>query len=208
MTFRGWPEEALDFFDGLEADNSKTYWQAHRHVYEDSVLRPMTELLEELAAEHGEFKIFRPYRDIRFSKDKSPYKTEIAATLGDGYVRLAADGLAAGSGMYMMDGEQLGRYRQAVGADSSGPQLEKVIAGIRERGIEVRGHDVLKSAPRGYRPDHPRIELLRCKGLVAWRQWPVEPWLATAGVKKHVAGFLTDTRPLGEWLRQHVGGSA
>jgi uncharacterized protein (TIGR02453 family) len=204
MAFEGWPEEALDFFDGLEADNSKTYWQAHKHVYEASVLGPMTELLEELASEHGDFKIFRPYRDIRFSKDKSPYKTEIGAHLGDGYVRLAADGLGAGSGMYMMDSEQLDRYRKAVDADPSGSQLEKLVAGIRELGIEVNGHDVLKSAPKGYKPDHPRIELLRCKGLTAWRQWPVEPWLATAEAKQHVAAFLADTRPLRDWLSQYV----
>jgi uncharacterized protein (TIGR02453 family) len=208
MTFQGWPEEALDFFDGLAADNSKTYWQAHKHIYEDSVLRPMTELLEELAPEHGDFKIFRPYRDIRFSKDKSPYKTEIAAVLGDGYIRLAADGLGAGTGMYMMDSEQLDRYRKAVDADASGSDLEKAIAGIRGLGIEVHGHDVLKSAPKGYQLDHPRIEWLRCKGLVAWRQWPVEPWLGTAEVKRRIAGFLADTRSLNEWLSQHLGGAA
>jgi uncharacterized protein (TIGR02453 family) len=204
VSFQGWPEEALDFFEGLAADNSKTYWRARKHVYEDSVLYPMTELLEELAPEHGEFKVFRPYRDIRFSRDKSPYKTEIAARLGDGYIRLSADGLGAGSGMYMMDAEQLDRYRKAVDADPSGSQLEKLIAGIRDRGIDVRGHVMLKSAPRGYDHSHPRIELLRCKGLVAWREWPVEPWLATAGAKQHVAGFLADTRPLSEWLTQHV----
>jgi uncharacterized protein (TIGR02453 family) len=208
MTFTGWPEEALDFFDGLAADNSKTYWQAHKRVYEDCVLGPMTELLDELAAEHGDFKIFRPYRDIRFSKDKSPYKTEIAAVLGDGYIRLSADGLGVGSGMHMMDSEQLDRYRKAVDADPSGCQLEKLIAGARERGIEVHGHEMLKSAPRGYTPDHPRIELLRSKGLVAWREWPVEPWLGTAAAKERVAGFLTDTRPLNDWLSQHVGGGS
>jgi uncharacterized protein (TIGR02453 family) len=208
MSFTGWPEEALDFFDGLAADNSKTYWQAHKRVYEDCVLGPMTELLDELAAEHGDFKIFRPYRDLRFSKNKSPYKTEIGAVLGDGYVRLSADGLGVGSGRYVMDSEQLDRYRKAVDADPSGSQLAKLIAGVRERGIEVHGHEMLKSAPRGYPPDHPRIELLRCKGLVAWREWPVEPWLGTAAAKERVRGFLTDTRPLNDWLNQHVGGGS
>ena len=82
MTFSGWPEEALDFYEGLEADNSKSYWTSHKAVYEQAVLRPMTELVEQLAAEFGEPKIFRPYRDIRFSADKSPYKTHIGATLG------------------------------------------------------------------------------------------------------------------------------
>jgi uncharacterized protein (TIGR02453 family) len=206
VTFQGWPEEALDFFDGLSADNSKTYWQAHKHLYEDSVLGPMTELLEELAPEHGDFKIFRPYRDIRFSKDKSPYKTQIAAALGDGYVQLTARGLAAGTGMYMMDAAQLDRYRKAVDEDCSGSQLEKLVADIRAHGIEVAGHELLKTAPKGYQPDHPRIELLRCKGLIAWIQWPVEPWLATAAAKERVTGFLAVAGPLNEWLGRHVGG--
>lgn len=206
MTFDGWPEEALDFYEGLGADNSKTFWQAHKHVYEDKVLRPMTELLDELAPEHGDFKIFRPYRDIRFSKDKSPYKTEIAAVIGAGYIRLSARGLGVGSGMYMMDAAQLDRYRKAVDDDLSGSRLERVIEGIRAKGIEVAGHDTLKTAPKGYRPDHPRIELLRCKGLTAWKEWPVEPWLGTAGAKERVTGFLAATQPLNDWLGQHVGG--
>ena len=84
MPFRGWPAEALDFFEGLEADNSKTYWLQNKDVYEDTVRAPMESLLEELGQEWGEGKIFRPYRDIRFSSDKSPYKTNIAAVVGGG----------------------------------------------------------------------------------------------------------------------------
>src|SRR5262249_56579049 len=99
MSFSGWPEEALDFYEGLAADNSKTYWTAHKHVYETAVLRPMTELVEELAPEFGEAKIFRPYRDVRFSKDKTPYKTHIGALVGRGYVQFSLQGLAAGNGM-------------------------------------------------------------------------------------------------------------
>ena len=94
MAFSGWPEEALDFYDGLAADNTKTYWTAHKAVYTDKILAPMTELTEELAAEFGEPKIFRPYRDIRFSKDKTPYKTHIGATIGAScYVQLSVEGL-------------------------------------------------------------------------------------------------------------------
>ncbi len=96
MAFRGWPAEALEFFEGLEADNSKTYWQRNKDVYESLVRAPMEQLLEELAPEFGEGRIFRPYRDIRFSSDKSPYKTNIAAMIGEGYVELTADGLGAG----------------------------------------------------------------------------------------------------------------
>jgi uncharacterized protein (TIGR02453 family) len=208
MAFQGWPEEALDFYEGLEADNSKAYWLAHKDVYEICVLAPMTELLAELESEHGETKIFRPYRDVRFSKDKSPYKTAMGAHAGDGYIQLSAAGLAAGSGMYGMAADQLDRYRSAVAADSSGGALEEIISVLRGLDIEVHGRDSLKSAPRGYPPDHPRIELLRHKGLVAWKEWPVEPWLGTPTARKVVAEFLAASQPLGQWLAQHVGDSA
>jgi len=205
MSFEGWPEEALDFYDGLLADNSRTYWQAHKHIYETCVLAPMRELLEELGPDHGEGKIFRPYRDVRFSRDKSPYKTAISAVVGDGYIQLSAGGLGVGSGLHEMAPDQLERYRQAVAAASTGEALEDLIAGIRKHDIGVHGHEVLKSAPRGYPADHPRIDLLRCKGLVAWQEWPVEPWLGTAAAKDKITGFLAATAPLSDWLAQHVG---
>ena len=130
MAFSGWPEEALEFFDGLAAENTKAYWTAHKPVYEKYVLRPMAELVEDLAPEFGPGKIFRPYRDVRFSKDKSPYQTHIAAAAGGGYIRLSADGLAAGAGMYDMRPGQLDAYRRAVAADRPGRDLERVIAEI------------------------------------------------------------------------------
>jgi len=206
MAFSGWPEEALDFYDGLAADNSKSYWTEHKAIYEQKVLRPMTELTEELAAEFGEPKIFRPYRDVRFSADKSPYKNHIGAVIGGtGYVQLSAEGLGAGAGMWQMGPEDLERYRAAVASDGPGPELEQVIARIEKAGISVHGHGVLKSAPRGYPADHPRIALLRYKGLTAWKQWPVEPWLETAAAKDHVISFFRTVQPLCSWLTTHVG---
>jgi uncharacterized protein (TIGR02453 family) len=208
MTFRGWPAEALDFFEGLEADNSKTYWQRNRDVYDTMVRAPMEELLKELAPEWGKGRIFRPYRDIRFSTDKSPYKTNIAAVVGDGYIQLSAEGLGAGCGMYEMAPDQLERYREAVGDDRRGNQLVDLVAGARSAGLEVTGHDVLKTAPRGYPKDHPRIELLRFKGLIAWREWPAGAWLGTSRAKARVAEFFRLSKPLNEWLLTHVGPSA
>jgi len=207
MAFEGWPEEALDFYDGLEADNSRTYWQAHKDIYETCVLAPMAELMAELEPVHGETKIYRPYRDLRFSKDKSPYKTAIGGHVGEGYLQLSAAGLAAGRGMYGMAPDQLERYRIAVADDRTGAALEEVIAGLRKQDIDVHGRESLKSAPRGYPADHPRIELLRHKGLVAWKEWPVEPWLATPAARQVIADFLVVTAPLGDWLGQHVGPS-
>jgi uncharacterized protein (TIGR02453 family) len=206
MAFSGWPAEALKFFEDLEADNSKAYWTAHKAVYEDSVRAPMAELLDELAGEFGPGRIARPYRDVRFSPDKSPYKTSIYAILEDGgYVNFSADGLVAGIGYYQMAPDQLDRYRHAVADDSSGAELVGIIERLTAGQVEVGGSSSLKSAPRGYPKDHPRIELLRHRGLIAWRHWPAAPWLHTAAAKQRVVKFLRLTAPLHAWLDDHVG---
>ena len=205
MSFSGWPEEALDFYDGLVADNTKTYWTEHKAVYTEKILGPMTELTEELAAEFGEPKLFRPYRDVRFSADKTPYKTHIGAVVGGtGYIQLSAEGLAVGAGMWQLSPEQLSRYREAVVGDRLGSELEEIVAAIEKAGITVHGHGVLKSAPRGYPADHPRIGLLRNKGLTAWQQWPVEPWLETALAKDRIVSFFRTVMPLTSWLNTNA----
>ena len=160
MAFRGWTDEALAFYEGLEADNSKAYWQANKHVYEEAVRTPMEDLLAELAPKWGDGRLFRPYRDVRFSADKTPYKTHIGAVLGMCYVQFSADGLAAGCGMWEMASDQLARYREAVADGRSGPKLARAVGKLAPLGIEVMAHDMLKTAPRGYPKDHPRIELL------------------------------------------------
>ena len=209
MRFRGWPPEALEFYEGLEADNSKVYWTAHKDVYDEHVYAPMAALLAELEPEFGPGKIFRPNRDIRFSADKSPYKTAVAANLErGGYIQLSARGLAAGNGMYMMAPDQLDRYRRAVADDDIGEGLRRLVAQVESQGIEVSGHDALKTVPKGYPKDHPRVDLLRNKGLIAWKQWPVAAWLGTAAAKNRVVEFLRASQPLRDWLDTHVGPSA
>jgi uncharacterized protein (TIGR02453 family) len=205
MAFRGWPDEALEFYEGLMADNSKTYWTRHKQVYDRCVLGPMTELMAELAPEFGEVKIFRPYRDVRFSKDKTPYKTHIGATVGSGYVQFSAQGLMCGDGIFHMAPDQLERYRQAVADDRTGTELTGIVAQVAAQGLGVIGHDQLKTAPRGYPADHPRIDLLRYKGLIAWQEWPAAGWLGTAAAAGRVTGFLRAARPLSTWLDAHVG---
>ena len=207
MAFGGWPAQALEFYEGLEADNSKSYWTSNKAVYEDTVLRPMTELVEQLAPEFGEPEIFRPYRDIRFSADKTPYKTHIGATLGHtSYVQFSADGLAAGAGMWHMEPEQLAQYRAAVAADGTGADLEAIIAKIEKAGAEVHGHGTLKSAPRGYPADHPRVGLLRHKGITTWQHWDPEPWLQTPAAGEKLQSFFRTSVAFCSWLTSNCAG--
>jgi len=208
MGFRGWPAEAIEFYEGLEADNSKTYWNENKSVYDNCVLRPMTELLADLAPEFGASKLFRPYRDVRFSADKAPYKTTIAATLElGGYIQLLAAGLAAGCGMWMMAPDQLERYRKAVSTETTGQSLAELLAALRAAGMQAGGHDELKTAPKGYPKDHPRIELLRYKGVTAWQQWPPGPCLGKPSAKDRVVKFFRTSAPLNDWLEANVGPS-
>ena len=205
MTFRGWPAEALEFYDGLLADNTKTYWLEHKTTYDEKVRAPMVTLISELAPEFGPARIYRPYRDVRFSKDKSPYKTQVAASFErGGYVKLSADGLGAGCGIYMFSPEQLRRWRTAVHDDRTGVPLVAVLDDLRRQGVDVSSHDVLVRVPAGFDKEHPRAELLRYKDLVAWRDWPVAAWLGTAKAKTKLEEFFRTCGPLSDWLRKHV----
>jgi uncharacterized protein (TIGR02453 family) len=167
----------------------------------------MEALLAELAGEFGEGRIFRPYRDVRFSPDKSPYKTAMGARVGEGYVQISADGLMAATGMYHMMPDQLDRYRRAVADDQTGTELEGVITTLEKAKVEVTGIDPLKTAPKGYPKDHPRVELLRNKGLIAGRSWPVAAWLGTASARTRIVEVLRAARPLNDWLSEQVGPS-
>jgi uncharacterized protein (TIGR02453 family) len=212
MAFKGFPPEALDFWAGLEADNSKAYWSTHKDVYEQAVRGPMEALTDELA-HFGEFKIFRPYRDVRFSRDKSPYKTHMGAvTEGEGgslyYVQLSATGLFAAAGYYVMASDQLERYRRAVVDDTTGAEVEELVGALETAGYGVGAHDTLKTAPRGYPKDHPRAPLLRRKGLIAGKAFLPARWLHTKVARDRVVKVWTDAAPLCAWLDKHVGPSS
>jgi uncharacterized protein (TIGR02453 family) len=207
MAFRGFPEEAIEFYEGLEADNSKAYWTDHKHVYDACVAAPMKELLTELGPTFGEAKLFRPYRDVRFSKDKTPYKTRQYAIvhLGDQglYVGIDAAGLHLGGGMFHASTEQLGRIRAAVDDERAGTELVKLLTGLRRKGFEVGG-DQLKRVPKPYDPGHPRADLLRHKQLISWVDHPPAEWLHTPAAKAEVVQAWKALTPLNRWLAAHA----
>ena len=165
----------------------------------------MQALLADLEDEFGPGKVFRPYRDVRFSADKTPYKLTCAAHLTGGYVSVSADELFVGSGLYMPMPDDLKRFRAAIDADRTGAELERIVATLRKAKYDVGAHDTLKTAPRGYPKDHPRIELLQLKGIVMSKSWPVGGWLGTKKAKDRVVTTLEAARPLNAWLADHVG---
>lgn len=209
--FRGWPPEALEFYRALEAHNSRAWWEAHQDEYRELVLGPMRALCREFEAAYGPFHIFRPQRDVRFSRDKSPYKTHLGAVAeGDRgeqyYVQLSADGLFAASGYHRMANDQLARFRAAVADDRSGSRLVEAVAEVVRRGYELGGSE-LATAPRGYPRDHPRVDLLRHKGLTVGRAFEPAPWLGTRSALKRITAVWEAAAPVNRWLGRHVGPS-
>lgn len=207
--FAGFGEGAVEFYDGLLADNSKAYWTDHREVYERDVLAPMQALLAALAPEFGAGKIFRPYRDVRFSRDKSPYKTACGATVGPFYVQVSAGGLMAAGGGYRWASDQVARFRTAVDDDRRGGDLATRLATLSRTKIDgfaptVDG-DRLATRPRGVATDHPRLDLLRFRSLYAHRGWDPDDTLHEAETAQRVAAVWRATRPLTDWLDDHVG---
>jgi uncharacterized protein (TIGR02453 family) len=202
---------ATNFFAGLEDDNSKDYWTANKAVFDKEVREPMAALVDSLPERFQPFKIFRMNRDIRFSPDKSPYKTQHGAAHEiDGtvyYVHLDARGLMAACGAYMMAPDQLERYREAVAADVTGRALQATLRDLRQRDFEL-GHgmsEALKTAPRGYPRDHPRVDLLRKKAVSARRRLTGSGLRDGAAVRQFVVDTFDACEPLNEWIKSNIG---
>jgi len=209
--FTGFPDAALDFYDDLEVDNTKSFWEKHKPVYDKSVRQPMTSLCEALAPEFApdgqSAKVFRPYRDVRFAKDKTPYKTHQGAFVAAGpatgwYVEISARGLRVGAGFYEASGERLARIREAMADDESGPRLQRVLRKLEKSEFEISG-ERLKTSPRGYDADHPRIDLLRHKQLFAGKSFGFEG-LDSPDVLDRVRAEWRALRPLVEWVATHA----
>lgn len=212
-TVQGLPPGLFSFFTDLEQDNSREFWQANKPRWQRDVRDPMQVLVETLSAEFGPLRLFRPNRDTRFSNDKSPYKLCIAASSesqavgGVGYyLEASARGMIAGYGAMVMDADQLRRFREAIDAEESGRAFERLCESQASRSLPVSPgfHELLKTAPRGYSVDHPRIEYLRWKGAVIVQEWPLADWMHTPEVLNMVRGVWCGAVPLRDWLDTYV----
>ena len=203
-TFAGFPEAALDFYDDLEMDNTKAFWEDHKQVWTESVKAPMAALTTALAEEFGDAKVFRPYRDVRFSKDKTPYKTHQGAFVAVGpstgfYVQVGAAGVRTGAGFYDAAPARLAAFRESIVDDRYGPELERIVAELVGAGWELGG-DRLKTSPRGYNSDHPRIELLRHRSMTLGRDHGFVPYVHSAELLDHVRADWRAATPFVEWV--------
>lgn len=207
--FRGWPTEAIEYYQGLELDNSKSYFTENKQTYTDAVKRPFELLSAEVTENYGPLHIFRPHKDMRFAHGQPPYKThQGAVTEGEGgevyYVHLSATGMMIGSGYHYMAKDQLVRFRVAIDNDETGEELVKIVKLAERAGYEISG-SALKTGPRGYPKDHPRIRFLRHKGITISKSFEPDSWLASRRVLGRITKGWDGANALNEWLGTHVG---
>ena len=211
--FTGFPVAALDFYDDLEVDNTKGFWEKHKAVYNDAVRAPMTALCQALVPEFApdgqSSKVFRPYRDVRFAKDKTPYKTHQGAFVPAGpacgwYVEISARGVRTGGGFYDASGPDLARVRESIDHEATGKELQRILAKLERAGFEVGG-EKLKTSPRGYDADHPRIELLRHKSITVGKPYGFDKVIHTPALLDAVRKDWRALRPLVEWVSARLG---
>ncbi|GAA1926835.1 DUF2461 domain-containing protein [Nocardioides marmoribigeumensis] len=207
--FTGFPVAALDFYDDLEVDNTKSFWEAHRTTYDEAVRVPMAALCAALEPEFGEAKVFRPYRDVRFAKDKTPYKTHQGGFVQAGpatgwYVQVSAAGVRVSVGYYHAEKESLAAIRKGIDDDLAGPRLLRIVTKLRKGGWE-QGGETLKTTPRGYDADHPRIDLLRHKSLTFTTDYGFDEVIHTPALADRVRADWRAGRPLVEWVGERTG---
>lgn len=207
--FRGIPLAAFDFYAQLAASPTKPWWEEHKSTYVQTVREPLTSLGEASAQEFGPYHIYRPYRDVRFSADKTPYKNhqgmfvELRNGLG-WYVQVSATGLMLAGGWYRSTPGQVARFRDVVAEDAGAHVLAAFVADLESTGLSVDG-ERLKSRPRGIPADHPHLEWLRYRTLYATRSWEPAPWMSSARASGRIQAEWRRMRPFLEWLSEVVG---
>jgi uncharacterized protein (TIGR02453 family) len=224
VTFRGFPRSAPAFWPELAAEMSKPWFDANKARYETEWVAPMQALLDDVAAKLapayrplklGAPKVMRIYRDVRFAKDKSPYKTHIGAvitvtsrTLADYgnsalYVHMGLEEEFCGVGIYYFDAKQLAKWRKVVGG-KRGEAIAKIVKALRAKGYAVGGHDDYKKVPKGFDEDHPRAELLKMKGLTGGFPAIPKGMLFEPRLVKFLADHAKAFVPMVKWLQASV----
>jgi uncharacterized protein (TIGR02453 family) len=224
MMFRGFPSEALKFFSELAVNNNKPWFDDHRADYDTYVLEPSREFvlaigerLQELAPKvmadpRVNKSIFRIYRDTRFSKDKTPYKTHLALwfPVNQGgakfdhpgyYFHLEAGNLMLGAGIYSFSKPLLKAYRDAVIDPKLGSALVKAIKSAVDQGYGI-GEKTYKRTPRGYDPDHKLAELLLYSGLTTGINLGIPQELHSIDLVGFCFQYFQDMAPIVNWLEK------
>jgi uncharacterized protein (TIGR02453 family) len=204
--FEGFGADLREFFDGLERDNSKAYFDAHRELYQRAVRKPCEALIAELEPRYGGGRVFRLNRDVRFAADKRPYHTNLGVEFaGSGahyYMSISADELVASVGVFRAAKEWVDRFREAA-AGPAGDELLVIVRALESHGYLIGGEE-LKTVPRGYPADHRNARLLRHKSLTASRRWPASAWSGRPDTMDLIVGAWERAAGLSRWLSAHT----
>ena len=218
-TFKGFDKDAPQFLHELALEMNRDWFEANKKRYQTVWVEPMQALLETLSAKLAKTyaplklaspKLFRIYRDVRFSKDKTPYKTHVAGvlSLASGptalYLHLGIDEEWVGSGVYFFEDKQLPRWRKLVAADKTGAEIAGVVGKLRKAGYAAGGHEDYKKVPKGFAPDHERAEFLKMRGLTA--AFPDIPrgMIHKPGLVDWLSKHAVATAPMVKWLAKNV----
>jgi uncharacterized protein (TIGR02453 family) len=213
--FRGFDKDAIAFLHELTIEMNREWFEANKDRYKRVWVEPLTELLDEVAGKLAKTyapakltpHVFRIYRDTRFSKDKSPYKTHVAGVLRAGaagsgmYLHIETGEEWVGAGTYFFEDSKLPKWRKLVAADKTGKQIVGIVGKLRKQGYEVGGHDDYKKVPRPYPADHPRAEFLRMKGLTAAFPQMPKGMLHRAELVDWIVKHAKAVAPMVKWLR-------
>jgi uncharacterized protein (TIGR02453 family) len=214
--FTGFPAELFSFLEGLEADNSKRYWEANKATWKDVVQPTVEALMADLEDEFGPLRTFRPNRDVRFSEDKSPYKTWVGITTSDravggigAFLRVEASGLRLARGAMAFAPDQVKQFRKALDNPAAARELDKIRQRLARQGLPVGPgkQPVLQRPPQGFSDDHPRAELLRWKGAVVIQEHERAAWMSKPGAIDRIRETWATAAPLQDWIDHHVGSS-
>lgn len=190
------------FLRDLAANNSRDQFTANRAVCDRAIRGPLEDLTAAAQEKYGPGKVMRPNRDVRFSTDKSPYRTDAsmwAGSVGGVYLRLSVTGIEAGGGLYEPTRDQLSRARDAIASQPlAATRLAAVLADLHSFGYRAAG-PALKTAPKGYDRDDPNIELLRLKHYAAVTSLP------TTASRADITDAWSKVEPLIGWTEQYVG---
>jgi uncharacterized protein (TIGR02453 family) len=201
--FTGFPPETFKFFAQLARHNNRDWFQAHKDVYERACREPMKALMAAIDPPFGAGWMSRINNDMRFNRDRDPYKTRIEASVKGHYVSVGAQGMYVGTGIYKPEPATLRQLREAMAADVSGKKLQSIVTALRRKGYTVSTHETSSTPPRGYPADHPRIELLKMKDIHAGRTFELRV-LSSPKALAHVKKVMADLRPFSEWIKTHV----
>jgi uncharacterized protein (TIGR02453 family) len=223
--FEGFPKKGIEFFKKLKRNNNRTWFESHKQEYEELAKLPMQSFIFALQSHFSAFapefdlspkrSIFRIYRDVRFSKDKTPYKTHIAAHfvlrgkekgfVGSGYYFHVEPGdVFIGGGIYMPDSDQLKKIRQAIAL-----RPDEFLSIINHRYFKRRfgtlKGDTLQRIPKGYDESHPMAKWLKLKQFFVGVDFP-EGAAFKASLVDKVADVCKDAAPLVRFLNKAVTG--